>query len=427
MNSRLTTHLATFGLALLGLAACSPGSPTDEAPVEAAEPAADPIIGGSVDKGDPSVVLMKAESGNSGWWCTGTVIAKRLVLTAAHCVEEADAGTKMRIMFGTSESTAKASDYIAVTEWHHDPGYMATNNIAAGHDAAVLILAQDAPVAPLLINHAALTSAMVGSPVHVVGYGNDDGQSGTGAGTKREIFTKLHSLEQGVANIGRPGQTTCQGDSGGPSFMSIGGQDVIVGITSYGEAGCVDYGSVTRVDLSASWIDPYIAANGGGGGGGTCTPACSGRACGDDGCGGVCGACASGSSCTSAGQCEAKPPPPPPPSGGCAESEPNDERSSANALCASGMMTGRISTEYDSDWYTWKVPAKATYTVDLITSHEYVMTLYKIVNGSLYEITSAFDEIQKQTPDGGLYYLEVWGGNGDYSPTDEYSVSVAVK
>ncbi len=425
MNSRLTTHLATIALTTIGLAACSPMSPTDVAATETAEPAADPIIGGSVDKGDPGVVLMKAESGNSGWWCTGTVIAKRLVLTAAHCVEEADAGTKMRVMFGSSESSGKASDYIAVTEWHHDPQYMATNNIAAGHDAAVLILAQDAPTAPLPINHTALTSAMVGSPVHVVGFGNDDGQTGTGAGTKREIFTKLASLEQGVANVGRPGQTTCQGDSGGPSFMKIGGQDVIVGITSYGEQGCVNYGSVTRVDLAASWIDPYITASGGGGGGGTCTPVCAGRVCGDDGCAGSCGACGSGSSCTSAGQCEVAPPPPP--SGKCAENEPNDEQSGANPLCASGAMTGRISTAYDSDWYTWKVAAKGTYTLDLITPHEYVMTLYKIVNGSLYEITSALDEIKKQTPDGGLYYLEVWGGNGDYSPTDDYGLSVSIK
>ena len=27
---------------------------------------------------------------------------------------------------------------------------------------------------------------------------------------------------------------------------------------------------------------------------------------------------------------------------------------------------------------------------------------------------------------GGTYYLEVWGANGDFSPTDAYSVSVAV-
>jgi len=34
-----------------------------------------------------------------------------------------------------------------------------------------------------------------------------------------------------------------------------------------------------------------------------CTPACDGRACGDDGCGGSCGTCEAGASCDGAGQC----------------------------------------------------------------------------------------------------------------------------
>jgi hypothetical protein len=45
---------------------------------------------------------------------------------------------------------------------------------------------------------------------------------------------------------------------------------------------------------------PNGAALGGGGGG--CTPACSGKQCGDDGCGGSCGTCGSGQTC-SAGVC----------------------------------------------------------------------------------------------------------------------------
>jgi V8-like Glu-specific endopeptidase len=234
------------------------------------------IIGGTQDDGDRAVVLVTAQddSSGTGWWCTGSVIARRVVLTAAHCVEDATQSTKMQIMFGTDQSKAQPTDFIDVVSWDHDPQYLATNNIAAGHDAAVLILGTDAPVEPLAINTTPLTDSMDGSPVYVVGYGNDDGAAGTGAGLKRDLTTKLTSLEQGVANVGGPGETTCQGDSGGPSFMTIGGRSVIIGITSYGEEGCVDYGSVTRVDLSASWIQPFIDANGGagdagaGGGGG---------------------------------------------------------------------------------------------------------------------------------------------------------------
>jgi V8-like Glu-specific endopeptidase len=450
--------------ASLSLAACSPVG--KQATLEGGQDSS-AIIGGTTDKGDPSVVLMKAQSGGTGWWCTGTVIAKRLILTAAHCVEDADASTKMQVMFGYDESQAKAGDYVKVTEWHHDPKYMQDNNIAAGHDAAVLILASDAPAPVQKINTAPITQQMVGSAVHVVGFGNNDGQSGTGAGLKREIHTTLTSIEQGVINVGHAGQTTCQGDSGGPSFMKINGEEVVVGITSFGEQGCVSYGSSTRVDLSADWIKPYIDQNGGGGddptggtggagggggqggagggqggaGGGSggdggsagnggnggadpggCTPSCDGRQCGDDGCGGVCGTCADGQTCSADGQCQSKPPQP----GGCQESEPNDATGSANPVCAGGTMSGTIETAWDSDFYTFQVGAGQTYDLKLSTPHEYVMTLYKDVNGDLVEIESSFDTISHKTPNGGTYYLELWGGNGDYSPSDAYQVSVAI-
>jgi V8-like Glu-specific endopeptidase len=263
------------------------------------EPLAQGIVGGTVNSGDPAVVQMQAQKGTIGWGCTGTLIGKRLVLTAAHCVDGVDSQTKLKVMFAYRASAAKPSDYIEVVDWAADPQFMATNNIGAGHDAAVLVLGRDAPATPVPINRAPLTASMIGRAVRVIGYGFTDGYNYTGSGVKRQLKTSLKGLQQGVMTIGQAGRTTCQGDSGGPSLMTINGVESIVGITSYGFPNCTSYGSSTRVDLCTTFIDPYLKLYGGGGG---CQPACSGKVCGDDGCGGTCGSCAAGQSC-SAGQC----------------------------------------------------------------------------------------------------------------------------
>src|SRR4051794_36251646 len=44
------------------------------------------IVGGTVDNGDPGVVLLLRLSQQGAEICTGSVIAPQLVLTAAHCV-----------------------------------------------------------------------------------------------------------------------------------------------------------------------------------------------------------------------------------------------------------------------------------------------------------------------------------------------------
>ena len=83
MKSR-ALHVALAG-ALVGLA-CGPSELTDPA----AQPAAsqeDAIIGGTLAMGDPAVVAMAVRSGGSyESICTGTLIAPKTVLTAAHCI-----------------------------------------------------------------------------------------------------------------------------------------------------------------------------------------------------------------------------------------------------------------------------------------------------------------------------------------------------
>jgi general secretion pathway protein G len=54
---------------------------------------------------------------------------------------------------------------------------------------------------------------------------------------------------------------------------------------------CATPGGIGNIDCSGS------GGNGGNGGSGSCTPNCSGKACGDDGCGGSCGSCTGDNTC----------------------------------------------------------------------------------------------------------------------------------
>lgn len=260
-----------------------------------------PIIGGVIDRDDPAVVRMSARQGSISWGCTGSLIAPSVVLTAAHCVEDVDSRTSIDVFFGTF-SDSSSGRWEPVSAYSIDPLYN-TRNIGAGHDIALLFLADPVlDIAPVVFNRAPLTPDMRGARVRIVGFGNTNGWSGTGSGTKRQVTTSLNYWDDGIINVGETGRATCQGDSGGPTFLMINGVETTIGTTSFGDFGCPGAAFMSRVDIAAEWIDAQIAQHGGP----SCTPECSGRSCGDDGCGGSCGTCNLGA-CDAQGQCVCTP------------------------------------------------------------------------------------------------------------------------
>ena len=131
----------------------------------------------------------------------------------------------------------------------------------------------------------------------------------------------------------------------------------------------------------------------------------------------------------------------PPPSGatcdtnGGWESESNNSASSADALCSDGHIDGAVTTATDADWYGWSVGANHDYYVTLsYLPADYNMTLYKVVNGALSVIATAADnhdgadqQIARHTPDGGTYYLKVFGVGGAFDTQYGYRVTVQVR
>lgn len=179
--------------------------------------------------------------------CTGTLIAPRIVVTAAHCLGF-DPPNVYDVFFGPS--VEQGGTTIAVVGGHVHPDY---DEATFAHDIAVLILASDAPVAPAAVRIEALPD-LTGSDVTLVGFGvTDTAAPMTGvrtAGTARvtAVGADTIDLEPGPA-------IACAGDSGGPVFNN----GELIAVTSHGDAACKQTGHAWRIDRERDFITSVIA------------------------------------------------------------------------------------------------------------------------------------------------------------------------
>lgn len=241
-------------------------------------------------------------------FCSGTLIAGDVAMTAAHCCDEAgyfannfnpmEPG-EVAVYFGDGPAfngNTLNGEFYAVSALEIHPSY---NRNALHNDICLLRLSAPSGVAPVphLPAGQALSNADAGTNLDHAGFGYSDL-------AKTEYGVKLHAAlplgGMGCVMPGCPsGQPTttqfsytqpasgfgpCNGDSGGPAFISRGGTIYTAGVTSYGDANCNQYGVSTHVAAFDTWINDFIGAGGGGGGGG------GGAACGD-------GTCDPGESC----------------------------------------------------------------------------------------------------------------------------------
>ncbi len=197
------------------------------------------------------------------WFCTGTLVAKNLVVCCAHC----EPSGPTRVYFGND--VGEPGKEIAVTSVVRHPGYGGPGGNYA-NDLMALVLAEDATVAPCAI---ATTAEMErGGALRLVGFGVDERQK---YGVKRKVDVPVvcvaksdedearygcHKGKEVVAVAALGNGDTCHGDSGGPGYLVFQGGYKVATATSRSirENGryvdCGEGGIYVRLDQYLDWL-----------------------------------------------------------------------------------------------------------------------------------------------------------------------------
>lgn len=206
------------------------------------------IVGGTVDPGDaPTVALVR----DGRPFCSGVLVAPRVVLTAAHCLEDdVDA-----VAFGADASHATT---VRVASALAHPAY---DEGTFAHDVGAVLLEAEAPVAPALLARGELARVPdTGEALRLVGFGRPSAAATAHSGERRTGVANVRAVT-GTSISVEPGPSiACVGDSGGPVLARSNGAEVVVGITSHGDAGCSAEAVAIRVDVELAFVDEALAA-----------------------------------------------------------------------------------------------------------------------------------------------------------------------
>ena len=217
------------------------------------------IINGTVSNRESVVLLQRFDGDEAVSSCTGTMIAKNLVLTARHCLSKVALPkvvsnyevTDMFVFTGISAPEASLSKAEAAARGSQRVEYVSDD--ITGQDVALIVLDQDVNVPLAKLAGEAPTE---GEKLTAVGYGRTEDDVPATSRLERADRTVL-------ANEGatfRLDESACFGDSGGPA-MRAGG--VVVGVLTtvwggdgVGKAGkCIGANANARYTSVASVSD----------------------------------------------------------------------------------------------------------------------------------------------------------------------------
>jgi secreted trypsin-like serine protease len=269
----ITRRLATLAIAASAVVALPPAAPSQAY-----------VTGHDALRDKPYVAGLRVP-GQTRFFCTGTLVAPRFVLTAAHCVDGSTTASGVEVVIGdvTLHDSTDPAEIRQATVLHEHPKW--GGDAADKNDVALVEFATPATIAPARIGVTpALTAALKkcrdvsrlqqpsmryaiesACPLgrgKALGWGRTSTSAGATSMTLREVTPRIVGLPRRTFWRAKAG--ACPGDSGGPLFvLTADGSPRLIGVASYAEHGGGWFDWLKGDRCSTKGMDYYSDVSGG--------------------------------------------------------------------------------------------------------------------------------------------------------------------